>query len=424
MFAGYSTLLDAARKGFFIVSVPILLAKFSGAQLDFSQALELASRKSASMEIASVGEREAYSGYVEALSRYLPQIVVGPIVRPSPALVSSGIKDSSAFASPGGEHGRAILVCAIVYAELVKTDLQREVLVDEERFAAKLLTIQSWRTLAQVDDVATLSSAKLANVRTKKRIAELDAAKRLLTRNLVFLTNLSDEDIRTIPDSMPSFAALISDSGSIEPEVHRSEQAPLDDLQTLRDVIEESQFARDEAQLQYMLSRIDAQKAEVTAESGKSSIAAPQFANVAESESLDALLETNANLLVAQLEFLSLEGKLEEFRVTPDSAIKILRERVQSPVSSDVASEVKSILITPRMTDIASGESRQLAAFAISGNGSVKHSPVAWQSSNDWNCVVSTSGLVTAIRAGQATVTARAFGVSQSQRITISSKKR
>jgi hypothetical protein len=85
---------------------------------------------------------------------------------------------------------------------------------------------------------------------------------------------------------------------------------------------------------------------------------------------------------------------------------------------------IKSILLLPAITTLDVRGNRQLAAVAIhEGGGTDVTSLAKWTSSNESIAIVSTSGLVTGLTAGQVTITVTMSEVSQSRRITITESK-
>ncbi|MDQ2932426.1 MAG: Ig-like domain-containing protein, partial [Gemmatimonadota bacterium] len=84
------------------------------------------------------------------------------------------------------------------------------------------------------------------------------------------------------------------------------------------------------------------------------------------------------------------------------------------------AGSVRSVSVTPSSVTLVTGATRQLSAALTDGSGNpLTGQAVAWSSSNTSVATVSSAGLVTAVRAGSATVTAAAGGASDNSAITV-----
>jgi uncharacterized protein YjdB len=91
-----------------------------------------------------------------------------------------------------------------------------------------------------------------------------------------------------------------------------------------------------------------------------------------------------------------------------------------APPPPPASDSVASVTVSPSATSIAAGSTAQLAATPqdVSGTALTGHA-VTWTSSNNAVATVSDSGLVTAIAAGSATVTATSDGNSGTATITV-----
>lgn len=88
--------------------------------------------------------------------------------------------------------------------------------------------------------------------------------------------------------------------------------------------------------------------------------------------------------------------------------------QVSDTVSVDVAAAaIANLTITPASTTLSSGATQQLTAFATDDADNVLTGrTVGWASSDESVATVSTSGMVTAAKAGNATITAMAEGIN------------
>jgi hypothetical protein len=468
----FSNLLRRKARGLFNnIFIALMLSSSAAAQLAFLHAVDLASQKSASRELAALNRRGAYLNYLEARSGSLPPITTGFFIAHTSglAIYTGGsftsivnlsaqqaifdpshnffIDSARNMAPSSGKFQRtqAMLECAIAYVELVKATLQREVLLRQQRTAGKLLYVESQRTFYEIDDVATLTRAKLANAHTQMRAAELDVSRRELIRQLTVLTGLTEGEIEPSADSIPPLsvqpASDISQKDDFQIDLAQIARAYRADIsataehemspveseisnatrEALEGTEKEMQFARDAAQLDYMLARIDTLKAEMGAEVGKTSLGSLQVSYITEDEKLNALLEANASLQVVQLQLLHANRGLESWlssAKTQESDID-LASLGSGPES--YSKPPRSILTTPNFTTMTVGQSRQLSAFFVYGDASVRNAEVTWQSSSNWNCIVSSSGLVTALAPGEVIITATGPGVITSRGISITS---
>ena len=84
------------------------------------------------------------------------------------------------------------------------------------------------------------------------------------------------------------------------------------------------------------------------------------------------------------------------------------------------AGAVKSIVVSPASVSLSNGDTRQLSAKLTDASGNVLNDDAAWSSSNNTVATVSSTGLVTAKRAGSATITAAAGGATGSSNVDVS----
>jgi uncharacterized protein YjdB len=95
--------------------------------------------------------------------------------------------------------------------------------------------------------------------------------------------------------------------------------------------------------------------------------------------------------------------------------------RGEATLSVRAASSIGSVTVTPSQASLSVGETVQLSATALAGDGSLITPPptFTWSSGDDDVATVSTSGLVTAMAPGDATITASAAGTNGTSAITV-----
>src|SRR5579863_1694067 len=81
--------------------------------------------------------------------------------------------------------------------------------------------------------------------------------------------------------------------------------------------------------------------------------------------------------------------------------------------STSVSSILARITVTAQSTSIVVGQSEQISAMGLFGNGNTQTltSSVSWKSSNTALATITSSGMLTATASGQVTVTAASQGV-------------
>ena len=84
-----------------------------------------------------------------------------------------------------------------------------------------------------------------------------------------------------------------------------------------------------------------------------------------------------------------------------------------------VPAPVASVLVTPATASIVAGQTTTLTAQPRDSAGAALSRPVAWTSSNQAVATVSTSGVVTAVAPGTATITATSEGKSGTATVTV-----
>jgi len=202
------------------------------APLTFRQAVELTAGRSVGASIASADQERTYEAYVEAKSLYLPQMVVGSAIaystgfplsleaqlRPfstvttqqflfNPAqrsFVKSARAQWQASTLAQSELRRQIMLdAALAYVDLSRINLEVQLLRQQHDTAARLVRIETERVKADLGSGYSLMRAKLIEAQTRMRSAELDGSAMQLRKRLSELTGLPEQEIETVPDSIP-----------------------------------------------------------------------------------------------------------------------------------------------------------------------------------------------------------------------------
>ncbi|HEX7049668.1 MAG TPA: Ig-like domain-containing protein [Longimicrobiales bacterium] len=96
---------------------------------------------------------------------------------------------------------------------------------------------------------------------------------------------------------------------------------------------------------------------------------------------------------------------------------------VADTVSVTVAQVTAAVEVSPSAVSIAEGDTVRLVAVATDSNGvAIEDAAVEWEIEDDAVATVDASGLVTAVREGEAVVTARARGLTRTATITVLGK--
>jgi outer membrane protein len=203
------------------------------APLDFHRAVELAAQHSAAVAIASADQEKARAAYLEMRSAYLPQLIMGSglgytagfplsmegaapsifnvtsqqfLINPAQRwfVRSAQAQWNASAISREDQRKQAIMDASLAYAELAKVNSQLQSLVQQEQSAQKLVSIESDRVQAGIDNPVLLTRAKLDEARTRMRSAELEGAALQLRRQLADLTGLPTQEIEPVADSIPA----------------------------------------------------------------------------------------------------------------------------------------------------------------------------------------------------------------------------
>jgi hypothetical protein len=345
--------------------------------------------------------------------------VSGPNIqhlRPKPAQPSQ-----SALAQPNasirldeGQSRSAIRCAAVAFVELAKVDLEISTLRGQQKAAERLVSIESRRVVARVDNPAALMRAKLFAARTKMWTAELDDAALRLREELADLTGLPEEQIELVDDTIPPWPHV----STTDPE--------------LEAIMNQSAASRDVAQLEFALARIQRMSTNGKMVIGKAKWSDLVTAYTIEEEKFIGLVQASFDSLREQVQLLELTGGLEEWASDTASGSRLSSRRapvkdngepLTLPISETVKPKpkVRSILISPSVSALVTGQSQQFSAIAIYADGNAKNvtAEAAWRCSSNSRAVLSSSGLMTALGTGPVTISATISGSSQSRLISI-----
>jgi hypothetical protein len=396
------------------------------APLTFRQAVELASRHN----VASTGSLNEWDELYETCegSRRLSSLGMwmSPVVRdsrdfgaalPEPSFVTTWRK-SPVLQKQESRNFDKLLCIAITYAELVELDSQQRVLDHQEMTAAQLLNVEVARVRKKIDNPIALTRAKLLAAMTRMWAAEVGASSRLARRRLADLTGLSDEEVEPVADSMPPLS-----------DVWTADALP-------RGSMKMQTVTRDVAQLEYTLSRDNRMRIRELMVVHKANLGDLLSSYITEDENFRVLLEANFEFQKEQLRLLQTTGTLDKWAINEASEHELLPDaeptmssptaRTTTANASRATPSVKSVMITPVLSALVAGQSRQYSAIAIFGDGSAKDatSEATWRSSCNSKAIISASGLLTALATGQVTITATVSGVSRSLLLTMNADNR
>jgi hypothetical protein len=158
-------------------------------------------------------------------------------------------------------------------------------------------------------------------------------------------------------------------------------------------------------------------------------------AYINEKEHFNSMLEVNLDWQKGEITLLYLAGKLEEWisgkgAVNPEPTKMPTNEltekaptmaRGSQPKVGGGTTDPRTLMITPAVTSMVTGECRQLSAIAIYSNGSAQDASAQanWRAASASGAIVSTTGLVTALRTGSVTISADLSNLSESRPIKI-----
>jgi hypothetical protein len=333
---------------------------------------------------------------------------------PSPLFVETPSDTPSTFLpSPQDQSHSSVgnrqflLWCALTaYAELVKVQAQTEVVTRRRTAADRLLEVESRRVIKKLDDPVGLVRARFFEARTQLSEARLNASERYLRAKLVAMTGFNPIESLAIEGALPPISEELNDSA----------QFP--------DNIRQLALARDVAQLEFVLAVTNRNQMRVKMVLGRAHFSELLTAYLIEQESLDHLIELNFDLQRARMYALLLARSLEKWvsgaAATHQDQGQSFSATLQEKGQDGSGPIPRSLMITPGISELATGHSQQFSATAILTDGKA----MGVTSKSVWECrgpeaIVSMAGLVTALQAGSVIISARFSGVLKSLKLTI-----
>ena len=352
-------------------------------------------------------------------------------------------KPDSGCLSVGRSGGpdEVIANTAMEYIRLVWATAQWSARKQQHELALRLVVVERTRARAGVDDDVVLYRAKLLEAQTRMRAASAEEEILALRQGLAARIGVSEASLEIVPDSVPGLQT-IEDRRSSEQSASSHDQFEL-----LSTQVKERTAARDAAQLAYYLAHRDATRmsASTTATLGDQITS-----EIRAGEKLGVLLDEIVELQRSELALLFAEDGVErwatastqlarestasEQRSEPagqappaeDPQIrhwegKASLQGVNAPLTKNVTPSSKlTLMVLPADGTLTIRDCKQFAAVGIAdGTGKDATSVAKWSSSNESVAIVSTSGLVTAIGAGDVVISADLDGVSRLVRMTV-----
>jgi hypothetical protein len=408
-----------------------LLAMFAPsalAQLTFRRAAELAQSHSETDSTESLCNADIEASHAALLRVAMNARFTDPINTvalsgiPVPLLQAvngrtfsdPSLRMDQAPVSPILNRRQNLLWCALTtYAELAQVASQTKVVERQRTAVDRLLDVESRRVVKKLDEPVGLIRARYFAARTQLSEARLKAAERHLQEKLAMLTGLQPGEVGVIAGAIPS-----------PPETFN------DDVRFQSTVLQLAS-ARDVAQLAFVLAVVYRDSIRVKIVLGRAHFSELLIAYVIEEESLEDLYEMVFELQRAQMYQLLLSGGLEQWALgnvasepaadtSPIHSDSTDRPALQADGEARTTVTVRSLMITPGISSLATGHSQQFSAIAVHGDGTATD----MTSKSIWRCsgseaIVSTSGLVTALSTGKITINASFSGVSKSRQISI-----
>jgi hypothetical protein len=305
---------------------------------------------------------------------------------------------------------------AVLYVQLANLATMAEILRDQEDASQRLLKAEAARILKRIDEPASLIRAKLLSAQTRIWMVEVQRATIRLRKLLAGLTGLREDEIEIVADSIPSFPVVTTQDNEL----------------TL--AVTQASGARDVAQLSHALARDQRLRTRVRVLEGKGNLGDLLAAYIFEDAQLVALIDVNSRFDCVSMRLLQAEAQFNDWVLAPISGpdgfkeLRIAQAMIAQTLppypaagASTAETQIRSIMITPGISKLQTGQSQQFSAIAIqsNGHGADASSNAIWQCSNK-NAIMSTSGMITALSPGRVTITATVSGVQQISQIEIS----
>lgn len=289
----------------------------------------------------------------------------------------------------------AALRAATIYTQLAWDQFQVELVHREHETAQRLVTIEKKRIVAAVDGEIPLFRAEFLEAHSRARELrleeEIDGLQFLLAKAIGFPNGPLTATLDSIPE-MPS-RALQATENRLAGRAARKEREVQLSIASLR-------ATRDTLQLVYMLAERDAAR---TAGLGKATIGEELQAQIRSDDKLADLLQVSAELQCARLRFLDMAGVLEDWA----ESVKLAPAEKNPRAAFHPVGKASPPLLLPSNGSLRARQSMQLAAISTGiGGGKDVTGTVEWSSSNDAVAIVSSAGLITALRPGTSTIAA------------------
>lgn len=319
----------------------------------------------------------------------------------------------------------ATRLAAVTYVLLSWTELQASLMNNENYGAARMTRVERARVVAGIDDQSFLTQAGVMEASSRAERAFLEGQETGLRQILASLIRLPLEQIEVQPETIPALGHP-SQIYALTEAGQSSEQPSIYQMKTL---VTNLTAKRDAAQVDYCSADRDAIR---TAQLEGSPFHEVLSSRIVAENKLNTLLQAERDLQVAQVVLLDLKGLLSgaesgspndgQLRSGPNAKAAGSRNvgKVAGSTPAPGGSESSALLIMPTDGTLKVGACRQLAAISIhNGRGSDATLDVPWTSSAEAVAIVSTSGLVTAIRSGSVRISAKADNVVRSLSVQV-----
>ena len=324
----------------------------------------------------------------------------------------------------------ATRLAAVTYVLLSWTELRASLIKKENYGAAQMTRVERARVVAGIDDQSFLTQAGLMEATSRAGRAFLEREETVLREILASLIKLPSDQITIEPETIPAFGHPTHLDATTGAE-KSSEQPSIFQMVAL---VTNLTAKRDAAQFEYCSADRDAIRAEQLEGSPFHEVLSSRvFAD----DKLNTLLQAARDLQVAEvvlLDLSSLLGRSESGLLNDGTQLKngSNARAMESPSVTKAAGSASvsgapgsnaALLIMPTNGTLEVGACRQLAAISINnGLGSDATLTVPWTSSSESLAIVSTSGLVTAVRSGPVRISAKAGNVERSLSMEIMTK--
>jgi hypothetical protein len=314
----------------------------------------------------------------------------------------------------------AVFQAASSYAQLSWVEFELDLLQQEHQTCERLIEIEKKRIVAGVDGEVSLFQAEYLETRSRARESILQEEARTRRSVLAAAIGSPGEALKVQLDSIPEISNDLMEEAELRIAHRENRESRLLDLP-----IASLSATRDALQLTYVLADRDAVRAVGL---GKATLGDQLQAQIRADDKLVDLLEATRALEHTKLEFLSAGGLIEQWAAATDlppgdeqaarvSPIHPLNEpeavnagRSQTEPNKVAPSTPRGPLLLPANERLRVRRSRQLAAISVGiGSGKDITRTVTWSSSNEAVAIVSSFGLITGLRPGKTTISAK-FG--------------